>query len=543
MKLEHALQQLAALCDTHGVAAWLVGGATRDLARGRQPVDIDLAVDGDGLMLARAFADAQGGAYVELDDERSTGRAVIPDASSEPTLVIDIARLRAPTIEGDLRLRDFTVNAIAVALASIQTGSDRSGTKRFGEGQAFPEPLPGSDTKRFGDGGEGIESQWWTGEIIDPTGGLSDLRAGLLRPCSPTSLADDPLRSLRAARLCAGLDLQPVAELSAQIREAAPLISQVAAERVRDELLKLLDSPSSATWIRYIDECGLLTQIFPELEPARGCDQPRIHFLPVLAHMLETVASLEWIIEGPGAELPVAVEQNPDLPRALPYAERLHAMLSERRRGGHRRAALLKLAALLHDNAKPQTKERHPDGKVSFYGHQEIGADIAAQIGRRLRLSRADCEYLALVVREHMRPGQLRTSEVVTPRAVARFFRDLGDTGPDVLLHELADHMATRGPLLLPGHWDAHVAWIETMLDSYWGHPDRERQLPLLRGNELISALGLDPGPIVGRLLEEIAEARAAGEIGTPEEAIELARRLLAEIQEAAPGGALPPAS
>ncbi|MEI7771432.1 MAG: HD domain-containing protein [Chloroflexales bacterium] len=514
--IDQTLRDLAMSCAARGIDAWLVGGAARDLARGVAPADLDLAVDGDGLELARALADSLGGAFVTLDDERSTGRAVIPARANASALVVDIARLRAPDIAGDLRLRDFTVNALALPLTPALLGALREDSLLD-----WPQAPP-------------RRAALW----IDPTGGLADLRGGLLRACGPTSMADDPLRTLRAARLGAALGLRSAPELAGQIRAAAAGIAGVAAERVRDELLKLLDCPSSAPWLRYLDGCDVLTRILPELEPARACAQPRVHFLPVLAHMLEAVASLEWLLRGMGdgwaaddddAALPVAVRANPGLPRDLPYAGGYAALLGEVRGGGRRRAALLKLAVLIHDNAKPQTKQVYPDGKVSFYGHQEIGADVAADIGRRLRLSRQDNAYVSLVVREHMRPGQLRAGEVITPRAVARFFRDLGAAGPDVLLHELADHMATRGPQLRPDHWREHLAWIAAMLDAHWGQPE-ERRAPLLRGTDLIAELGLSPGPQIGALLRAITEAHAAGEIASREEALALAREVMGPI-------------
>ena len=503
--LNTILPDLAAFCAARGVAAWLVGGAVRDLALGHTPTDLDLAVAGDGLALARAYADAVGAAFVPLDDERLTGRVVLP---GPPPLTIDLATLRAPTIEGDLRLRDFTLNALALPLSTQHSALST---------------LPGAlstlpDT------------------LLDPTGGLVDLRAGLLRACGPMSLTDDPLRVLRAGRLLATLGLRPAPELAEQLRAAMPGLDGVAAERLRDELLKLLDAPAAAPALRYLDACGALTRLIPELEPARDCAQPRVHFLPVLAHILETVAALDWILANvehgpqraaPSAPeaLPVAVRTHPELSKALPYREELAALMGERRSGGVRRAALLKLAALLHDNAKPQTKVSHPDGSITFYGHQELGADVAAQILRRLRLSRADAAYVVLVVREHMRPGQLRTSEVITARAVARLFRDMGDAGPDLLLHELADHLAAQGPNSSPAGWDAHLAFVEALLTSYYSLPP-ERRVPLLDGRDLMAALGLAPGPLVGALLREIAEAQAAGELSTREEAIALARGL-----------------
>ncbi|NTW03782.1 MAG: HD domain-containing protein, partial [Oscillochloris sp.] len=396
--IDHFIQNLAGFCATRGIHAWLVGGAARDIARGVTPADIDLAIDGDGLKLARDLAADLGGSFVPLDDQRDTVRVVFPSRADTSTLTVDIARLRASSIEEDLGLRDFTINALA-----------------------FPLSNPSL--------------------MIDPTGGLADLRACVLRACGPTSMADDPLRTLRAARFGATLDLQADPELARHIRAAAPRLAHVAAERIRDELLKLLDTPNSTPWLRYMDTCGVLTTVLPELEPARTCTQPRVHFLPVLEHMLETVASLEWVLRGFAHEpptnedqgvLPIAVRHNPGLPRQLPYAERYAALMREIRGEGRQRVALLKLATLIHDNAKPQTKQISPDGKVSFHGHQELGADVAEVIGKRLRLSRSDGAYVTLVVREHMRPGQLRTGEVITKRAVVRFFRDMGNASPDV---------------------------------------------------------------------------------------------------------------
>jgi poly(A) polymerase/tRNA nucleotidyltransferase (CCA-adding enzyme) len=379
-------------------------------------------------------------------------------------------------------------------------------------------------------------------DFIDPCGGLRDIANHTLHLCRPTSLRDDPLRTVRAMRLGATLGFTISPELDTALRAAAPLIEQVASERVRDELLKLLAVPHAAPWLRSMDDVGLLTRIFPELEPARHCEQPIVHFLPVLAHSLETVTCLEWLLaplssapylpeQNTSPELPAAVQVHPDLPRTLPYYEQFQAHITRIFGGGHVRAALLKLAALLHDNAKPQTKQPKAGGGVSFYGHQSIGADVARATAQRLRLSRQAANYIALVIKEHMRPGQLRTAQYVTPRAIARFFRDTGDAGPDILLHALADHMAARGPAIDVGDWQHHVDWTASMVDAHWGKPP-ERTQPLINGNDLITELGIAPGKLVGDLLSEVYEAQAAGEISTPAEALDLARHLLAEQTE-----------
>lgn len=544
--LATTLHTLAAYCATHTVSAWLVGGAARDLALGRIPEDLDVAVDTNGSVLARRFADIYGGAFVALKDERGAGRVVLPREAvpEKECLVLDLVQLQGPTLEADLRRRDFTINALALPL----TVAD----------QHLEAHTPA------------LASSFQSADFIDPCGGLRDIAARALRMCSPTSLQDDPLRVLRAARLGAELRFAITPELDHAIRNHAALITAPSAERVRDELLKLLKLPEAAPWLHYLDETGVLTQLFPELEPARACEQPIIHFLPVLAHSLEAVVCAEWLLAGLEAgdretgrpedretgrldagagndiassphrviatsphpssatSRPVAVQTYPDLPRSLPYAARLGAHFAATLGSGHTRAALFKLATLLHDNAKPQTKQPKPDGGVSFYGHQQIGADIAHTLARRLRLSRQEAAYVALIVREHMRPGQLRAADEVTPRAIARFFRDTGDAGPDVLIHSLADHMATRGPYIDPDDWQHHLTWTGTLLDAQWKSPP-ERPRPLLNGYDLMQELDIKPGKLVGELLREIHEAQAAGEISTYAEALALARHMLPE--------------
>lgn len=529
MHTEQINNQLASLANflaARSVRAWLVGGGPRDLLLGREFGDLDLAVDGNGLALARAYADACGGSFVVLDSERGTGRVVIATPESMP-LIIDLVQLRAATIEADLALRDVTINGLALPLVA---GGRWTVDGAYG-GRTGGEVAIASTVHR-------------PPSLIDPLGGYADLLAGRLRACGPTSMADDPLRILRVVRMAATLGFQIDDSLDLALRAAAAGIVQVATERLRDELLKLLATPVAASWLRYLDAIGVLTRIFPELEPARACDQPRVHFLPVLAHSLETVAGLDWLIDSEGQtverkdlppftvqrppSLPVAVQSYPELRRELPYAEQIAAGLNERRGGGVRRAVLLKLAALLHDNAKPQTKVRHEDGSVTFYGHQEQGAVVAMAIAQRLRLGRVDVAYVGAVVREHMRPGQIRASGQLTRRAVVRLFGAAGDAGADVLLHELADHLATRGPHLDLVGWQAHLAWVELVLTAHYERPTPPAE-PLLRGDALMAELGIGPGPQLGTLLREIAEAYASGEIVDREGALALARRLLAE--------------
>ncbi len=339
-----------------------------------------------------------------------------------------------------------------------------------------------------------------------------------------------------------------------QIQRIATLLATGDAARLRAELVTLLELPGASGGLRALDQAELLTRIIPELEPARATDQPNIHFLPVLAHSFETVCAVEWLLDelqGAGiakdwrlgigdyersaqspipnlqSPIPVAVQTHPDLRYQSAYAKELRLHFAEHI-GGYPRAALFKLAALLHDIAKPATKQPKPGGGVSFHQHQTIGGEVALAVARRLGFGENAACYIRLVVREHMRPGQLGTLDEVTRRAIARFFHATAGAGPDVLLHLLADHMATRGPQIKVIAWLAQTVWVDALLDTIWGE-EIERTRPLLNGDELMRALGLAPGPLVGRLLAAIANAQAGGEISISEEAIRLAKKILEE--------------
>jgi putative nucleotidyltransferase with HDIG domain len=350
-----------------------------------------------------------------------------------------------------------------------------------------------------------------------------------------------------------------------QTQRIAALLAAADTNGLRAELVALLEQPGAIVGLRALDQAGLLTQIIPELEPARATDQPNVHFLPVLAHSFETVCAVEWLLgelqsatderrttndERPTADerpttderrttpsnlqstiynlqsaIPVAVQAHPGLRYQSAYATELRRHFADSI-GGHPRVALFKLAALLHDIAKPATKQRKPGGGVSFHEHQTIGGEVALKVARRLGFGDQAARYIRLVVREHMRPGQLGVLDEVTQRAVARFFHATAGTGPDVLLHLLADHMATRGPRINVSAWLAQAAWVDALLETIWGETI-EPTPPLLNGNELMQALSLAPGPLVGQLLAMIGEAQASGAIRTSEEAIGLAKQVL----------------
>lgn len=484
------------IAGERGVRVWPVGGCVRDLLLGQSVHDWDFTTDRDALGLARAVADRLGGAFYPLDEERDTGRVIVRREGRRVEL--DFARLRGPDLEDDLRDRDFTINAMAVG----------------------PE-----------------------GELIDPTGGLTDLQARLVRAVGPEAFDRDPVRMLRAVRIVAELGLRLEVRTAQWIIERAGQLPRVSPERIRDELVRLLNARSVAHHLQLLDELGLMTSILPDVDALREQRQTTPHRYNVWWHTLMTVDAAENILRQVGV---VGGAQETLYADALdwawdevretlvPFAPALVRHLRRPMVAPRYRRTLLLLAVLLHDVGKPLTVteemkpgETHP--VLHFYGHEAAGARRAAEWMRDLRFSRAETESVAAMVRAHLRPSQI--AEVpggVTGRAAYRFFRATGEAGVEVVLLALADHLAIWGPNLQPQRWARRRAAAHALLE-YFFHRSRGAVAPppLVNGRDLMMELGLPEGPEVGRLLETIREAQAAGEVTTREEALALARRLV----------------
>jgi len=442
----------------------LVGGAIRDACLRRRPpasgrLDLDVTVPEGGLTLAARLAARLSGTCVVLDRQRGAARVVAGDDQ------IDIADFRAPSLEADLRGRDFTVDAL---------GADVRGLLRDGR-------TP----------------------IVDPTGGLADLAAHRLRPPSESVLLDDPLRVVRGVRLEVTLDLRLTASAARACRRAAPGLAKVAAERVRDELGLILATPASARALRRLDAVGALPVILPEVEPMRMTTQPAPHRFDVLEHSFRAVAGADRLVRAD---------------RGLAgLGEEVVAHLATPLAGGLTRVQALKLAALLHDVAKPETRAR-VDGRIRFFEHDVKGAIRARQIGERLRLPERVTAVLERLVRHHLRPMHLAQSGEITPRARHRFFRDLGDDARDLLVLVLADAAAVRGESPATT-WKR--SWVVRDLLAEW--PAQQvitRIAPLVRGEDVMRHFGLAPGPQVGVLLARAREAQDLGLVHTREETL-----------------------
>jgi poly(A) polymerase len=461
-----------------GRRAWLVGGVVRDRALGRaaQVADVDVVVEGDPAAAARAVAGAgDRAACFALSEEFGAWRVVARDHSWQ----VDIEPMRGETLAADLALRDFTVNAIA-------------------------EPLEG-------------------GEPIDPLGGLEDLRARRLRTAGPRAFADDPLRVLRLVRVALELELQADAATVGEARAHAGGLGEVSSERVFAELRRIVAGPKAVTGIGMMGELGATAVVLPELQALRGVEQSRFHHRDVYGHTLEV---LERLIEltAPGGL------RAPELGDAFGASEQaVQALLAEPLADELTRAEALRWGALLHDAAKPLTREVRPaDGRITFIGHDAQGAQLARTVMRRLHASERLSSHVAGLVRHHLRLGFLvHESQPLSRRIVYAYLHTCSPVEVDVTLLSVADRLATRGDRAQESI-DAHLQLAGGVLEDALRWHAEGPPRPLLRGDELAETLGIPTGPQIGELLQELAEAQYAGEVATPEQALAYARKLVA---------------
>ena len=485
------LNEVGNFFSSQGIEAYIVGGFLRDLLLGRETADIDLAITADALKIAPRMASALGGRHIPLDKENRVSRLLLARGTppARPKWQIDLSTITG-SIEQDLKRRDFTINALAVDLKETH----------YHPGQQAYTDVP----------------------VIDPTGGLGDLEQGVIRAVSETVFKSDPLRLLRAVRLAAELGFVIDAQTEALIKNSGHLIASVAGERSREELARLLAVPNSEPLWPYLDRLGLITALIPELAPAKGVAQPREHTWDVLSHSLRTIAAVDFLLRQGSWQY-----ANQEVLNLVPWSPELAQHFGQRVSGSTRRT-LTKLAALLHDIAKPQTKMVDQSGRTRFLGHAGEGATITVSILKRLRFSGQEIRLVEAMVRHHLRPPQMsQQGELPSQRAIYRYFRDSGQAGTETLFLSLADHLATRGPNLDLANWRQHAELVAYVISQHSKQEERVAPAKLVSGHDLISIFGLSPGPKIGQILEAVGEAQASAEITTRQQALAYIANLL----------------
>jgi tRNA nucleotidyltransferase/poly(A) polymerase len=440
---------------------FIVGGSIRDLLQGRRPIDYDLAVKEDPVTFAWQLAARIDGHVVQFGQHGHTVLRVVDRDN-----FFDILPVKGDTIEEDLLQRDFTINAMALDVSS--------------------------------------------GNLIDPAGGRQDLSARKIRMVAGGVFRKDPVRLVRAYRMAVsfGFTIDPDTETA--IMRDADLITRSAAERIRDEFFKILESDRSHVQLERMAHSGLLFSVFPELQVLKNYHlpghKPNLFFDQTLA----SYGQLENLC-APGRQIhPVA-------------GGRLFEA------GNIARSTLLKWSALFHSIGKPAALIAGAAGALQFSGYAAKSAALARTICQRLKFSRRQTDQIQFIVRHHCRPHFLfKALQKKAPigKAFIRFFMKCGDFSPDILLLALAIFESQRSPddpatLEFSEFILARIEEYDTVLQPRAALPSP------LNGNDLIREFGLKPSAKIKHILKHIEQERLSHRDLTREQALEVVQNLL----------------
>ena len=443
---------------------WLVGGTVRDWLLERQPKDIDITVSISAFKFSKTLITELGkGTLVPLgtDDEEAC-RVVLGGFD------VDISSFRGPakSIEEDLRLRDFTLNALGLPFVC----------------------LTGQEVK-----------------LIDPLDGAEDIAEKVLTDC-PDAFVNDPLRILRGYRFQATLGFSFSTGVEERISDHLKLFQNVASERVAAELDIIVGSSEGADVCRAMYESGLLQEILPELTAGAGLEQPGFHHLDVMHHAITTLEKVLFLL-------------NSEVEISFLGEEELRQVRDSEMK------TILCWAALLHDIGKPVCHGfRESDSRVTFYNHDEVGSDLVDNIGRRLRWSNDRRESVKKLVRMHMHPFHLCTVQQkgeITKKAALKLYRRAKELLVPLFILAMADSMASEG-VEKPSTMEEDLASLFRIVMKYY----REYIIPvvegekLLTGKDLIATFNLAPGPVIGKILNNLQEAQVADGVASRDEAL-----------------------
>lgn len=466
------LAKIKKIAKQEDLDVYLVGGFLRDIYLGKpfRKNDFDFALNKKVVSFARSFAREVNGTFIMLDKVQRSVRVSVKYKGQ--ILDYDFNKFRASTIEKDLEMRDFTVNALAVNIFD----------------------------KTF--------------RCVDPTNGLADITHKRLHTYLENNLAEDPIRLMRAFSLSALHGLSINSRTKEYIKKYCSNLDSAPFERVSEELFKILKHRHSYKFIQSMDKIGLLEKILPEINPMKGVEQGDFHHLDVWEHSLEALRCYELMYR-----------------QKLKYHTDAFAYLNEEIAQGRNRNQLLKLSCLLHDVGKPAAKDQK-EGRTIFYEHDRIGVEITGKISRRFRLSVKEEMYLKLLVGMHLRPGYLADTKQPSERAVFRFFRASEGEGASVIILSLSDWRATRGPGINIKHRQSHERIMIGLIDHYFIKKKEKPVVRLLNGYEVMKILKVSGSPVIGEAIKALEEAQALGEIKTKREARLFIQDLKLKIEE-----------
>ncbi|MCQ2410342.1 MAG: HD domain-containing protein [Elusimicrobiaceae bacterium] len=497
-----AAADLARLLQETVPQAYYVGGVVRNSLLKRESTDIDLTLPpADVKPAALLLAKKLKAAVFEMDAQYGVWRLV----THQGKIQLDLTAYQGADLKADLLRRDFAFNALAYPVSARPQLVVR--VQKDGNAKVLLKRLQRK-------------------HLIDYAGGLADVKNKIIRLTNPRVFQEDPLRMLRAFRCAAELGFTIAPSALKQIKRDNALISQPAGERIHEELERLFATSKAYENMALMDACGLLTALFAELAAQRTCAEVYYGKGGVLKHTLAVFKRMEYLLD--------------HVEKAFPkYARKLAEVQTQK--------PLFKMAALLHDVAKPATAKMK-DGRLRFFYHEQRGAHMARKILERLHYSRSDMRLICAMIGEHLRPSNLASNDFITDKGAYHFFRDLGDAAVPLLFLCWADYTSyvTDAQLrrILPhssepmmsleqakrkasvGKTLRHLQVLALLFKKYFEHPRVVRPSRLVTGRDVMDTLHLPSGPQIGEILEAVAVAQVEGKVQDRSEALAFIKAL-----------------
>lgn len=430
---------------------YLVGGSVRDFLMGKIFTDRDIAING-AKQFAEKIAKQFDGTLITLDDENQIFRVVLPDKIN----YLDISEIVGNSIEEDLTRRDFTINSIAYDLTN--------------------------------------------NIFIDTTGGIDDLKKGILRHYKDSNFEDDPLRILRAFRFLATTGFEPTNALISAIEKYKLLLLKPSVERINYEIMKLFGGKYCSDSLLLMDKLDILENICPYVKEMKQVPPNAHHHLDLFHHSIETVKNVEMLYE-----------ESKDTRNHLDKTDF----------GGFPRINHLKLAGFLHDIGKYSTWTIEQEtGRHRFIKHDDVGSKMCIKYLKDLKFSKKQIEYISCMIKNHIYPSSVIASPELTEKVMMRYLRKMQDNVIDNIILAKADRLSARGDDITDDMVKSNIDGLDKLLNFYIEKKDTMKPLPkLLDGNEIMKILNIKPSRKLGEILEALHEEQTSGNVNTREEA------------------------
>ena len=439
---------------------YLVGGSVRDYLMGIESHDRDIIVmDEDAKNFSLKLQKLFDATFVPLDEENKIYRLVMSDKIN----YIDITNPVGGTIEKDLMRRDLTINAIAVNINS--------------------------------------------GEVVDISGGVTDIKNKCIHCVNEQNFVDDPLRLLRVYRFQSLYNFSIAPETLSAICKYVELIKKPAFERINYEVLRLFSGRYAHVALENMNKTWLLEEIFPFVKELKQVPPNSHHHLDLLHHSIETVKQIQEIYDNAQDEV----------------KEHLNRVDF----GGFSRLAHLKFAGFIHDIGKFSTWTIEEGGRHRFIGHDDVGSKLAGTMLKKMHFSNKQVDYLTKMIKFHIYPSQLMSSPQITEKIMMRFVRKMDTNSIDNIILAMADRLSARGPEITDEVVEHNINLLTTLMKFYLDVRETLKPLPIfLTGNDVMEILNIKPSPKLGKIMNSLHEAQLNGDVQTREQAVEFVQNV-----------------